>query len=33
LERYVSWWTRRNGYFPGRASDLAAQAQVLVDRL
>jgi len=30
LERYVNWWTEGNGYFPGRASDLAVNARALV---
>lgn len=33
LERYVNWWTRANGYFQERESDLSAQAQELVDCL
>src|SRR5215510_493877 len=30
LARYVTWWTKENGYFPGRASDISAHAQALV---
>jgi hypothetical protein len=30
LERYVNWWTKGNGYFPARESDLSLQAQALV---
>jgi hypothetical protein len=30
LARYVTWWTRENGYFTGRESDLSVQAQALV---
>lgn len=33
LQRYVSWWTQENGYFPGLASDLSAQARELVQFL
>jgi hypothetical protein len=29
LERYVSWWTKENGYFPGRESDISAHARAL----
>ena len=31
--RYVSWWTKGNGYFPGCESDISAQAQALVECL
>jgi hypothetical protein len=30
FERYVTWWTKGNGYFPGRESDISAHAQALV---
>lgn len=30
FERYVNWWTKGNGYFPGCESDLSLQAQALV---
>lgn len=30
FERYVNWWTRDNGYFPGRESDLSQHAQALL---
>jgi hypothetical protein len=30
LARYVTWWTKKNGYFPGRESDISAHAQALV---
>jgi len=33
LERYVNWWTKGNGYFTGRDSDIAEQAQLLVNCL
>jgi hypothetical protein len=33
LQRYVSWWTKANGYFPERESDISEQAQQLVDCL
>lgn len=33
LERYVNWWTKGNGYFTGRDSDIAEQAQLLVNFL
>lgn len=33
FERYVNWWTKGNGYFPGRKTDIAVQAQQLVDCL
>ncbi len=33
LERYATWWTQENGYFPGRESDLSAQARMLVELL
>jgi hypothetical protein len=29
LQRYINWWTKANGYFAGRESDLSAQARVL----
>lgn len=32
FQRYVSWWTKENGFFPG-GEDLADQAQVLVEAL
>lgn len=30
LHRYVNWWTKEHGYFPGRESDLSAEAQALL---
>jgi len=30
LARYVTWWTKENGYFPGRESDISAHAEALV---
>jgi hypothetical protein len=33
LERYVNWWTKGNGYFAGRESDITEQAQLLVNCL
>jgi hypothetical protein len=33
LERYVTWWTQDNGYFPGRESDVSAQARMLLECL
>lgn len=33
LLRYVEWWTRHNGYFGDRESDLAIEATQLVDEL
>lgn len=33
LERYVNWWIKGNGYFTGRDSDIAEQAQLLVNCL
>jgi hypothetical protein len=33
FERYVNWWTRASGYFPGRDADLSAQARQLVNGL
>jgi len=33
LQRYVNWWTKPNGYFPGRDTDLSAEAQVLANFL
>jgi CHAT domain len=30
FERYVTWWTKGNGYFPERESDISAHAQALV---
>jgi hypothetical protein len=30
LARYVTWWTKENGYFSGRESDISADAQELV---
>ena len=33
FERYVTWWTKGNGYFPGRESDISGQAQALVECL
>jgi hypothetical protein len=33
LRRYVSWWTKDRGYFPGRAADLSAEASALADGL
>lgn len=33
LMRYVQWWTRDNGFFPGREADLAAEARRLVELL
>jgi hypothetical protein len=29
LQRYVNWWTKTNGYFKGRDSDLSAEAGAL----
>jgi hypothetical protein len=33
LRRYVTWWTKSEGYFPGCNGDLSAQAAVLADCL
>jgi CHAT domain len=33
FERYVNWWTKGNGYFPGRDSDLSLQALALMQCL
>jgi hypothetical protein len=33
LARYVSWWTKGNGYFPGCESDISAHARALVECL
>ena len=33
LARYVTWWTKENGYFPGRESDISAHARALVGHL
>jgi hypothetical protein len=33
LARYVTWWTKKNGYYPGRDSDISAHAQALVRSL
>jgi hypothetical protein len=30
LRRYITWWTKENGFFPNRATDLAADAQKLL---
>jgi hypothetical protein len=29
LQRYVFWWTKQNGFFPGRAADLAEESSKL----
>ena len=29
----MNWWTKGNGYFPGLKTDIAVQAQQLVDYL
>ena len=33
LARYVTWWTKKNGYYPGRDSDMSAHARALVRSL
>lgn len=33
LRRYVDWWTKKNGFFPGRAKDLAEDARSLLQFL
>jgi hypothetical protein len=33
LERYVKWWTRKNGFFPGGVSDLSEPAGKFLERL
>jgi hypothetical protein len=33
LGRYMTWWTKNNGYFPGRESDIAAYAEALVQHI
>jgi hypothetical protein len=33
LERYVSWWTAANGFFPGASTDLSEAAKALAERL
>jgi hypothetical protein len=30
LNRYVTWWTKANGFFPGRDSDLAEDARAIL---
>lgn len=33
FNRYINWWTKANGYFPNRESDLASEASWLLSEL
>ncbi len=33
LRRYITWWTKENGFFPGRDTDLATEAQQLLQKI